>query len=256
MRIYYRVCEKQETLSFVERWQNQNKIDIIKKCWLSVQSSVDPKNDNFIVIEDGCSKELLDWMVQTCKTSDIVIDKVGDNIKEGDPKEEFAAYKRLVELTDYWTAKEPNDLHYWCADDYLHLPLALHVMKSSYTDGWRGYVVPQDYPDRYTLDFIKTCVLYAGSMSHWRTIPSCTGNTCAPGSVWRRHMTIMKQNAVYNQDSFLWEAYGKSGAVSAIPGQATHLAENCMTPTINWQLLWDGINIEIDFDAKNTNGNK
>ena len=61
MLIYWRVCEKQQTLSFVPRWKNISKLEIIKKCWLSLQQSVSP-DDAIKIFEDDFSQELLNWL--------------------------------------------------------------------------------------------------------------------------------------------------------------------------------------------------
>jgi hypothetical protein len=40
MIIYFRACEKQDTIHYVTRFNNFNKTIILKKCWLSIQKSI------------------------------------------------------------------------------------------------------------------------------------------------------------------------------------------------------------------------
>lgn len=243
MRIYYRIYEGEEALSFCPRWKGHSKIDILKKCWVSMNWSV-TSEDSIILIEDQCSEELVKWFVKECKTKNLEVRHIGPH-----PKNEYPHYIELIKLLDYWTELEPQEIHYIANDDYLYLPQALDILKSIYKDGWKGFVVPFDYPDRYTLDkkfTVKTtqlCEMHLGSRCHWRTIPSCPGITSALGEMWQKHMLLMHQTAVYHQDSWTWLAYAKDGCLCPIPGVSTHLTENCMTPLIDWDRVWDEANI-------------
>lgn len=243
MRLYYRICEEPEALSFTKRWQDKSKVEILKKCWVSINQSIMPE-DKMILIEDQCSEELVAWFKDACKTEHLEIRHIDKH-----PKDEYPHYLLLIDLLDHWTVLEPDEVHFICNDDYLYLPHALHVMKSIFRDGWPGFVVAHDYPDRYTLDkqfSSKTthlCEMFVGSMSHWRTVPSCPGITSAKGSTWQRYMLLMHQTAVYHQDSWTWLAYSQVGCLAPIPGVATHLTEVCMTPLINWEKVWNEVKI-------------
>lgn len=237
MIIYWRVCEKQETQSFTPRWKNKDKKELLRKCWLSIQPTI-TKEDRIIIVHDSVSQETLDWLVRTSKTPHV-------ELRDGAITPDKPYFTKLAEIMDEETKKFPEEIHYLCNDDFLHLPQAILVMKSVYRDGWEGFVLSYDYPDRYTLDRNKTCELFLGSQSHWRTVPSCTGCTSAKGKLWQKIMKIFKQNALYNSDSFTWEAYAKDQAICPVPGLSTHLTEGCMTPRINWDMVYDGIDIKI-----------
>ena len=43
------------------RWNGKHKLEIIRKCYLSIQRSLD-KNDKIIIIDDRTTKDTLDWM--------------------------------------------------------------------------------------------------------------------------------------------------------------------------------------------------
>lgn len=240
MLIYWRVCEKQQTLSFVPRWENTSKLEIIKKCWLSLQQSVSP-DDAIKIFEDECSQELLNWLQKTSKAPISII-----SIPKSDKsRNEYPIHYILpIDIIMNEDAhKHYNEPIYFCNDDFLHLPHAVHVMKSIYQDGWKSFAVTYDYPDRYTLDRTRQAEVFVNRMSHWRTIPSCTGVTMAPGSMWLKHQTVIKQNVQFNNDSWTWEVYAKEMCICPIPGVSTHLTTNCMTPLVNWKPYWDSIEI-------------
>ena len=237
MRIYWRVCEKEETNSFVPRWEHKPKMEILKKCWLSVQKNVSDKH-SFVIIEDSCSSETLEWLKSTSNSRDIVIID-GKSTQEGQ-----LDYVKLANSVDKYTKKEPDRIHYVLEDDYLHLDNALDILESVYIDGWEGYVLTYDYPDRYTLDRSKTCDLILGSRSHWRTVPSSTGVRSALGKTWQAHMREFKQDAYFNSDAHSHMMFNLVPAICPIPGVSTHLNERCMTPRIDWNTLWDSIVID------------
>lgn len=240
MLIYWRVCEKQETQSFIPRWKNYYKPEIIKKCWLSLQQSVTAE-DQIKVFEDKCSKELLNWLQQTSRApiSFVSIPDTGKSRQENNIHVTLP-YQMLFEKD---ALSNLNNIIYWCADDYLHLPQAVHLMKSIYQDGWKTFATTYDYPDRYTLDRTRQAEIFINRYSHWRTIPSCPGDMMAPGHLWLKYKTIILQNATFNNDSWTYEAFSKDLAICPIPGVSTHLTENSMTPVINWQKIWEDIKI-------------
>ena len=240
MLIYFRVCEKQETLSHVPRWKNISKMEILKKSWLSLQQSV-TADDEIKIFEDGCSQELLTWLGMTSKApfSFVSIPR-SEKSRFEHPIHAIIPYDHLFNQD---APAQPDRLIYLCNDDFLHLPHAMHVMKSIFEDGWKGFAVPYDYPDRYTLDRTRQAEVFINRYSHWRTVPSCTGVTIAPGSTWLRHKTIALQNIRFNSDSWTWEAYAKDSCICPMPGVSTHLTTNCMTPLIPWENIWNQIQI-------------
>lgn len=250
MIIYFRVSENQETQSFAKRWENKDKREILRKCWMSIQPSITP-DDTIFILWDKVRELTIDWLIRHSNTKKIeilecpiyaldpaVVEQLGDVMDK-----RFHHYSAIAEVIDNTTRLFPNEIHYLCNDDFLHLPHAITAMKSVYRDGWKGFVVAYDYPDRYTMDRNKTCDLLLNEYSHWRTIPCCTGCTSALGYVWQQHIKLFKQNAIYNSDSFTWEIYAKAGCLAPVPGMATHLTQGCMTPRIDWKEIYNRINI-------------
>ena len=250
MIIYWRVCEKQETQSFARRWENKDKRELLRKCWMSLQPSVDT-SDTIFILWDKVRESTIDWLKSNCATSNVEVQECPIYTLSQDVVSELGSvmdkryhhYSALAETIDSVTRRYPDEIHYLCNDDFLHLPHALAAMKSVYKGGWSGFVVAYDYPDRYTIDRTRNCDLLLNEYSHWRTIPSCTGCTSALGKTWQQHIKLFKQNAIYNSDSFTWEMYAKSGCLAPIPGMATHLTEGCLTPRIDWKEVYNSINI-------------
>ena len=48
------------------RWNGKHKLEIIRKCYLSIQRSLDEK-DRIIIIDDRTTDETLEWMKQNTK---------------------------------------------------------------------------------------------------------------------------------------------------------------------------------------------
>jgi hypothetical protein len=254
MIIYWRVCEKQETQSYARRWEGKDKRELLRKCWLSIQPSITPE-DTIIIAWDKVKQSTLDWLVSTSNTPNVqlhecpipLVDESIDAMLGPVMDGRRHHYTSLAHLIDNTTKLFPNEIHYLCNDDFLHLPHAIAAMKSVYHSGWRGFVVAYDYPDRYTLDRDRHCEMMLNEYSHWRTIPSCTGCTSALGHTWQEHIKLFKQNAIYNSDSFTWEMYAKSGAICPVPGMATHLTEGCLTPRIDWKQIYESIKLVDDW---------
>lgn len=249
MIIYWRVCEDERTLSHVPRWQGASKKEILRKSWLSLQAAIRPEKDLIYIIEDKCSEETINWLKSTAIGTVSV-----KHVEDGSTTEENRFvnpihYIKLVEWMDEYTQKEPNEVHFLCNDDFLFLPHALELCESIFNEGWNGFVVPYDYVDRYTIDRTRQCELFLSSLSHWRTVPSCTGVTMAKGIIWQHYMSHLKRQAKMNDDSWTWIAYGQVGGISPIPGVATHLTENHMTPRVDWKGVWDSLG---DIDGPNS----
>ena len=46
---------------------------------------------------------------------------------------------------------------------------------------------------------------------------------------------------VLDSDTWTWKAFKQAGALCPIPGHATHLQDGCITPVINWEMVYDSI---------------
>ncbi len=244
MYIYLRITEREDTLSYVDRWpKDATKVEILKKSWVTLQKSIKPE-DTIILYEDQCQKKIIEWFEKTCNTFNLEIKHV--------PKHEpldYIHYHMLLDDLDELTKRYPDKIHYIANDDYLYTADALDVLKSVFKNGWKGFAVMFDYPDRYSLDKQMTpltsrlCEVFVGTAGHWRTVISCPGITSTLGHVWQQNMIILKQAGQFHSDSYTWQAYAKHGCVAPIPGVSTHMTPHHLTPVIDWKKIYDETDI-------------
>lgn len=231
MIIYFRVCEKTQTISGVGRFSGMSKTDIIKLCWKSLQQSV-RHTDKIIIIHDQVSYDLLSWLENSAATKNIEFIEVQEH-----PWDYHGHTVTVVEKLIEESTKFPNELHYLVEDDYLHTPNALDIFK----EGSRldSFLVPYDYIDRYR--HIEPCIIYLLPESHWRTVNSSTLTVAAKGELWLQHKKELRRMAPTSNDQELTTLYKTKGCFSPIPGVASHMTEHHMTPLVDWNKVIDNL---------------
>jgi hypothetical protein len=231
--IYFRVCEKQQTISNVVRFQNITKTNLLRKCWLSLQNSIN-NTDTLIVIHDSVSEDTLIWLENTSKSNNIEFIEV--------PEHSWEYHQHtvtMIETLEKYASVYPNELHYIVEDDYIHVPNAIRVMEASLKD-WAYFAVSYDYPDRYTLA-PRDCRIILGPDRHWRTIDSCTMTTLAKGSRWLDHMNELKLAAPTSNDKVFEDIFKTVPCVSPLPSLSSHMTDYHMSPYINWEQIWNSL---------------
>ena len=80
-------------------------------------------------------------------------------------------------------------------------------------------------------------------MAVWtsKSIPSATLTIGALGSTWLKYKFELLRAGAFADDSWTWKAFKQSGALCPIPGHATHLQDGCITPFINWEIVYNAI---------------
>lgn len=234
MIIYFRACEKQDTISYVTRFNNFNKTIILKKCWLSIQKSI-KKTDTLILIEDDVSEDTLTWMLAT---STVPVEIISVPEHSWDYHQHTVT---LVETLKNYTNQYAEDLHYIVEDDYLHVENALTVLEDNLKE-WNGFAVPYDYPDRYSNP--KPCRVLIGLDRHWRTIDSSTMTVLAKGKVWASVMDALEKAAPTSNDKVFENLYSQIPCINPLPGVASHLTDRHHTPLVDWVSIWENIKIE------------
>lgn len=233
MKIYFRACEKQQTISNVTRFHNYNKDIILKKCWLSIQKSIKTTDEVYLIL-DSVSKNTTDWLISTAKTKTSIVEV---------PEHEWSYHQHTVTLVEHLEAMSklyPSELHYIVEDDYLHTHNALDVLRDTLEE-WSGFAVPYDYIDRY-INAVPSKI-FLGLDRHWRTIDSSTMTVLAKGALWIEAVNALKQAAPTSNDKVFEFLYTKVPCISPIPGVATHLTDRHFTPFVNWDEVWDSINV-------------
>jgi len=235
MIIYFRACEKQQTISNVNRYKSISKTEMIKKCWLSVQQSV-TADDIIILIHDSVSDSTLHWLAETSNTLNLKLFKVEKhcwNIHQHTVT--------LIDLLEKYSTEYPDKLHYIVEDDYLHVPDAIRILEDSLS-AWDHFAVSYDYPDRYR-QIAENSNIMIGPDRHWRTVLSSTMTVVAKGKTWLRHINQLKKAAPSSNDQVFVDIYKINACISPMPGLSTHMTQHHMTPLVNWDYYWELIDV-------------
>lgn len=236
MKLYFRACELQESMSFVERFGNLPKAYILKKCYLSLMYGVHPTEDHVFILNDNLQPETMDFLYEhnTCENfEEVPIDK---------HDRDYCLHNIVLFKTLEENLGTEHDMHLIIEDDYLWTPNALDVIRQMMPMWNPGFIVPQDYPDRYR-DRIP-CQIMAGPDRPWRTIYSSTWNMGGSTSAWEQWLPKFKEAAPTGNDKILDEIYLHTPCISPLPGLATHMTNGPhMTPYVDWKGVWDLFNI-------------
>jgi hypothetical protein len=230
------------------RWLDKYKLEIIRKCYASIQTGLD-ESDTIIIINDRTTADTLNWMKNTTKAKFQVFDITPlPELRTKHPHPTYHpvvanACPDLMEFLVKLAESKPRELIYICEDDYLHTATAIAAMKHIYLGGYNGFYVPYDYPDRYNLDNDRTCTLICGPYGHLRTVPSATLTIAARGELWSYFKYDLLRAGVFADDSWTWKAFKQVGAICPVPGHATHLQEGCITPYIDWLSIYNSIQL-------------
>lgn len=255
MIIFFRSCEANLSAGSLgdgtedkPRWNGKRKLEILRKCYLSIQSGID-EHDEIVIVNDRTTSETLTWMQNNTKASFKILDITPlPELRENHPYPYYHpvvpnACPDLMEIIVDYAASNPTEVIYICEDDYLHNNYAITAMKAIFDKGYKGFYVPYDYPDRYTLDTSKNCELHAGPFGHLRSIPSATLTIAAFGATWSQYKFELLRAGAFADDSWTWKAFAQVGGVCPIPGHATHLQNNCITPYVNWSEIYESISV-------------
>lgn len=232
------------------RWNGKYKLEILRKCYLSIQTGITAE-DTIYIINDRTTEDTLNWMRDNTVAQFYVTDITSlDELRKNHPYPEYHpvvvnACPDLAEIIVAIAELHPNDLIYVCEDDYLHTPVAIQAMKTVFRAGYYGFYTPYDYPDRYTLDRSRNTELIAGPAGHLRSIPSATLTIAALGSTWLAYKYELLRAGVFADDSWTWKAFAQKGAYCPVPGHATHLQEHCITPYVDWSTIYDQISVKV-----------
>ena len=230
------------------------KSDILKATWLSINNSGVNEEDHIHIFVDEVSVETQTWMRQTLKTVDFHFKDVPP-LSACPPFEEHPfpdlhpvrinCSKPLFELFYEEIEKgQDDDLYYLCEDDYLHRPNAIALIKNLFKSGYKGFFLPYDYPDRYTIDRSKECNIILGPNSHLRSVPSATFTMVADKTTWMNYKMDIIRGSVFCDDGWTWKVFKQTNAFCPIPGWSCHFQEGYVSPYVDWEEVfkWAMIN--------------
>ena len=222
MQIYFRVCEHEATISYVERYENYSKKTILRKSWASLKDQL-TEVDKVTFIHDKVSDETLKWLDNNCNALREFIEV---------PEHAWEYHQHTVTLVEQLekNIKNNSETHLLIEDDYLFAPNALETMRS--LEGLYGaFFLPYDYPDRYRER--KLCQVTTGLTCHWRTVDSCTMTIGASATIWQQVIPLLKEAAPTSNDKVFEEIFKQFPCISPVPGVASHMTASHPTPYFN-----------------------
>lgn len=226
----------------IKRFENLTKTEIIKACWNSLQQDLN-LYDTTHIIAASVSEETLEWMKKKSK-SNIIIHKI-PTMDEHTPPYGEHPYPEFSEVRNnhfipHYTyfidllEDNPNDVYYFCNDDYLHLSSCMNNIKTIFQDKEFNYFfVPHDYTNNY-VEQTRRADLFLTELGYMRTVPSSTPTIAARGTLWLEYKHEMLKASVFASDSWTWRAFALSKAITPMPAWSTHLQRGCLSPYIDW----------------------
>ena len=167
------------------------------------------------------------------------VNKVSKN--GGNDAQSFLNLLSYVREQDY----NDDDIIYFLEDDYLHKEGWIDILIEGFEYIGADYYTLYDHPDKYYLPMyndLQSKIIATPSV-HWRTIPSTTNTYACKFKTLKQHFDIHVQYCdlvakwTKDHDKFthLWQI--GSNLISCIPGYSTHVEENMLSPTINWETI-------------------
>ncbi len=252
--VIFRTCDIVHSLHNAPRPFGLDKRTLIKICFLSLYQSLKDYPHTIHILGDRLSEEML---------------KFFGNYPVTISNEELGNDKSILRSIEIASAKPDGEWVYLCEDDYLHRPESFLWLRDLIS-GRDEYIskrprfrlragmnmlknVPfvihtADYPDRYRRNQRKYSLLFISKYCHWRQISNTTFTFLAEGSTFKRFKRILNASAAGARDGYLSKKlYGakrftrKVLCLSPIPGIATHMHEEVMTPLVNWEAIYKNL---------------
>lgn len=267
INVVFRSCDAVTAVHHAPRPFDLDKKTLIKVCFKSLHNALQGYNYHIVVLGDNLSPEMKAFFL----TFDVeLIEGVFGNDN---------SIRETVKIAQRFNDEE---WVYFCEDDYLHTPDAIEKIvtlikeKDTILPATIKFrrrlrkreitllsiprffskpnivISPTDYPDRYSLEYAARDFIFHTSNSHWRQIYNTTFTFLMQAKDVKRKKNILLNAAHRANDMYLSKKlYGKSFfadkllCVSPLPGLATHMHTQTMTPLINWEQLVNDLKTEL-----------
>ena len=261
--VIFRTCDVVHSVHHTARPFGLDKRTLIKICFLSLIRSLSGYDYRITVLGDRLSDEIQEFFAPFGVT--VLNEQLGND-------------KSILRSIELACESEANEWVYLCEDDYLHVPHAfqyiadLVVHRSEYlrmrkavrlqrgSERFRAVPIvihPADYPDRYRRHERRFSLIFLSRFCHWRQISNTTFTILAKSTTFRTYRALLERSASGARDGYLSrKMYGtrffgrKAVCLSPIPGLATHMHEETMTPLVDWASLVDTYAAELRSAAK------
>lgn len=250
--IIFRTCDIVHSVHNTARPFDLDKRTLIKICFLSLVRSLEGSAHRITVLGDRLSDEMLAFF----RGFDVTL-----------LNETLGNDKSILRSIELALGSEPEEWVYLCEDDYLHVPQGFQIIsdlivhRTEYLQmrkplrlkrGSQRFqnvpivIHPADYPDRYQRHGLRFSLIFLGRYCHWRQISNTTFTILAKASTFRRFRSVFEKSASGARDGYLSKKLygarlfrGKALCLSPIPGLATHMHAETMTPLVDWKQLVD-----------------
>ncbi|MFP9097550.1 hypothetical protein ACLI09_00725 [Flavobacterium sp. RHBU_24] len=259
INIIFRSCDSVTAVHHAPRPFNLDKKTLIKICFKSLHNAIQAYNCRIIVLGDNLSDEMKQFFLS-----------YNTELREGI----FGNDNSIRETVKIAQEFNDDEWVYFCEDDYLHTPDAIHkictlikekhtVIPPSITIKKRLRkkeltllsvprfmsepeitIFPADYPDRYNIVHNRPRFIFHTSDSHWRQVTDITFTFLMKVSSARKHKNTLIKAARGANDRYLSEKllsrsffFTKMLCVSPLPSLSTHMHTHTMSPLVHWEAL-------------------
>jgi len=231
MNIYIRVSENQKSISGDDRWNSYDKRMILKKCWISLMSNLTPE-DSIHVFYHDVSDKTLKWLED--KSQGLInftkINSVEDSFK--------IPLETMKE--DLNKETNPDKLFALLEDDYLWNTKALITIKVA-AKYWKGFISPSDTTLNYKNP--RFSKVFLGTDRHWRTTNNISWNLIGNTKIFLKYVDDIKNAGINMNKKELNKILQETDCINPLPAVATHCKNNDMSPLVDWEFVWRGIEI-------------
>ncbi|MDX2128788.1 MAG: hypothetical protein SFU91_07110 [Chloroherpetonaceae bacterium] len=253
--VVFRACDAITSFNGSPRPFGLSKTELVKICFLSLYESLLPYEHEIVVLGDKLSKDLEDFFLKSKVT-----------LIQGNWGNEASLQKAF----DLGYSQPSADWVYFCEDDYLHSKDAFHHITDLISNKKeilyhkpRGFfqrpfstdfstlplvIHPTDYPDRYLYFRRKKSFVFLGNTCHWRQISNTTFTFLLEKETLKRYFDTFNRSIKGANDGYLSSKlygqsffYGKSLCLSPIPGIASHMHIDTISPLVKWKKRIDEI---------------
>ncbi len=248
IHVIFRSCDVVTSVNGSPRPFGLDKAQLIRVCFRSLVDSLRDVPHTITVIGDKLSPAMQDFFRSF--NVQLILGEYGND-------------ESLRQCFGHALTLDDNDWVYFCEDDYLHQPQcmslihrficnapdALHRERRLYN--WASFldlqskdliIHPPDYPDRYKPKYRRFSLIFHSGDCHWRQITDTTFTILMKVSTLKKRYDFLMKTSVRANDRMLSKRlYGrylfgsKALCVSPLPGLATHMHHDTMTPLIDWE---------------------
>lgn len=253
--VVFRTCDAIQALRGVRPF-GLSKRDLIQRCFTSLWEAIRPYPHSIHILGDKLSPELIAFFENRKKKDSSI------TISNGEYGNDESIRQSLLRAVD----RPDDDWVYLCEDDYLHAPQAFEWInelivsrdevlaykpRRAFMSLFLGdlrkkplIIHPADYPDRYRTDQKTLSFLFLTKFNHWRQIANTTFTIMAEAKTFKRYKGDFFRSAVGADDDYLSHHVlerlpyrDRALCLSPIPGVATHMHEEVMTPLVDWEKI-------------------